>query len=83
MQSRKPDNIRQTAVSALLAHGAADPIVESLLFRDLRLVGRKFTSGQFKAIWFFDAETLAVYDDNGHAENLPVDLPAEEQRKAA
>ena len=83
MQTRQPDSIRQTAVASLLAHGATEPVVESLLFRDLRLVGRKFVSGQFRAIWIFDAETLAVYDANGQVEDVPVSLHKEEQRKAA
>ena len=77
------DSIRQAAVSALRAHGAAEPVAETILLRKLCVVGRKFSSGEMKAIWFFGTDAIEVIDGDGTViERLPVEMPEEEKMAA-
>jgi hypothetical protein len=65
MSDTQSDQILQIALSAFSSFGATEPIIETILLRDRYYVGRKFSVGDYKAVWLAEKNVVEVFDQEG------------------
>jgi hypothetical protein len=65
MSNINTDQILQIATSAFSSFGTTEPIIESILLHDRCYVGRKFSVGEYEAIWLADKNVIEIFDQVG------------------
>jgi hypothetical protein len=67
MSDPESDQLSQALGSTFAELGINPPFVETILLRDRCYVGRKYRAGGYQIVWWVEANSLEIFDQDGQS----------------